>query len=331
MKCFLITQILLIFHNCAFDIGNSFESEKKTGFAESQGSSAHNKPVTETEQYHAAYDRALSLWPVPYMELAIETSFGNAQIIASGPDKAPPVVLLHGMNASSTMWYPNIGELSKNHKVYAIDNLTEPGKSEMNRKVNYMEEVINWYIEILDKLEIHEFTLIGASKGGWLAVNLALHLQNRVERLILLSPLQTFSRIPPGTKVLSAISYALNPKRHRLDNVLKSMSIDVSRMDTLYVDQFHLGSKIADPALLLKNFTPFTRKELITLKMPVLVLIGDKDIINKKSAVEKANEYIPQAETWIIRDAGHFLSMDQSEVTNDRIVNFLNSKDVTTK
>jgi pimeloyl-ACP methyl ester carboxylesterase len=280
----------------------------------------------EREQYLRAYNRALSLWPVPYREINVETVFGKAHIIASGPENAPPIVLLHGMNASSTMWYPNIEELSRDYTVYAIDNLTEPGKSEMIRKVGNIKDMVSWYAEILDKLQIQQFTLIGASKGGWLAVNLALHLQDRVKKLILLSPLQTFSFVSPGTKILSAIKYAMNPNRHNLGDVLNTMSTNVPQINTLYIDQFYLGTKISDPVKLLKNFVPYTRKALRKLKMPVLVLIGDEDIINKKSVVLKASHFIPQVEISVVPHAGHFLSMDQTKITDGRIMDFINSE-----
>ena len=317
----LMAMVILTISNCKYDISNSYDTDS-SGLTTTKYNEAI--PPSEIEQYFKAYDKTLTLWPVPYRELIIETGFGNAHVISSGSDNAPPMVLLHGMNASSTMWYPNIGELSKDHKVYAIDNLTEPGKSEMTRQMNNVDDLIKWYVEIVDKLGIEDFTLIGASKGGWLAVKLALSLQNRVKKLILLSPLQTFSPIPPGTKVLSAISYGLNPNPQRLRNALNSMSTHVSEIDKLYIDQFHLGSLIADPANLLVGFIPFSRKELRKLKMPVLVLIGDQDIINNKAVIEIANEFIPHAETWIIPDAGHFLSMDQTEITNFRILDFLN-------
>lgn len=333
MKFLLIVLFFLTFFNCTNDISNSFEHKKKTGSNEGIYPMDYSEETrsSELEQYYMAYDRVLSLWPVPYNELTIPTSYGSAHVITSGPENAPPIVLLHGMNSSSTMWYPNIGELSKDHKVYAIDNLTEPGKSIMSRKVNNREDLIDWYIELLDTLEINNFTLIGASKGGWLAVKLALYFQDSVDKLILLSPLQTFGHIPPGTKILSAIRYALNPNRQRLSDVLESMSANVTRLDTLYIDQFYRGTKIAGSTGMLMNFSPFGRKELKTLKMPVLVLIGDQDIINKKSVIEKANEYIPNAETWIIKDAGHFLTVDQSEIINSRIINFLNEQEVTSK
>ena len=60
------------------------------------------------------------------------------------------------------------------------------------------------------------------------------------------------------------------------------------------------------------------------MKIPVLVLIGDRDIVNDAKAIERAHEYIPEVETAVISDAGHFLSIDQSAVVNQKILNFLN-------
>jgi pimeloyl-ACP methyl ester carboxylesterase len=60
--------------------------------------------------------------------------------------------------------------------------------------------------------------------------------------------------------------------------------------------------------------------------MPVLVLIGDQDIINKKSVLIKASHYIPQIEISIVPNAGHFLSMDQTKITDGRIMDFINSE-----
>jgi pimeloyl-ACP methyl ester carboxylesterase len=56
-----------------------------------------------------------------------------------------------------------------------------------------------------------------------------------------------------------------------------------------------------------------------------MLLIGDQDIINKKKVVKKARKIIPQTESEIIENAGHFLSMDQSEVINSKIIDFLKS------
>ena len=55
-----------------------------------------------------SYEAIMDQWPVPHEELTITTSFGETHIIASGPENAPPVVLLHALLASATSWYLNL-------------------------------------------------------------------------------------------------------------------------------------------------------------------------------------------------------------------------------
>jgi len=57
--------------------------------------SAFKTPEGEAA-FLAAYNAAMKLWPVPYDEMDIPTPFGMTHVIAGGPRKAPPVVLLHG-------------------------------------------------------------------------------------------------------------------------------------------------------------------------------------------------------------------------------------------
>jgi len=283
------------------------------------------KARPEDREYYKAYNKALTLWKIPFQEINVSTSFGNAHVIVSGPENGDPVVLLHGMNASSTMWYPNIRALSQIHRVYAIDNLTESGKSQMDKEIKNLEEVINWYFEIFDQLHLDSFSLIGASKGGWMAVNIALHQKSRIKHLILLSPLQTFMRIPPGAEISFAISYALHPKLKYLRNALKTMSVNVDAIEQAYLDQYYIATKNAINTKLLLQITLFNDNEINTLNMPVLVMIGDQDIINNEKSIEKAKELLPQIQTYIIKNAGHFLSMDQSDLVNKKILGFLNS------
>lgn len=277
----------------------------------------------EDHEYYEAYNKTLTLWKTPFHELYIKTSFGNAHIIVSGHKDDEPVVLLHGMNASSTMWYPNIKALSQNHRVYAIDYLLEPGKSQINGKVKDMGEILNWYNEIFDHLKLKKFSLIGASRGGWMAIDIALQQKSRIKNLILLSPAQTFTWIHPGSKMLSNITYTLAPKRKHLRGVLETMSVNVDNIEKVYIDQYFIATQNATNSKFILQMTPYSDDELKSLTMPVLLLIGDHDIINKEKSVEKAKELMPYSETGIIKNAGHFLSFDQSDTINKRILDFL--------
>ena len=68
---------------------------------------------------------------------------------------------------------------------------------------------------------------------------------------------------------------------------------------------------------------PFSKDELKKIKVPVLVLRGDKDIINSESGDKKANEMLQNYKGEVILNAGHFLTIDQKEIVNKKVIAFL--------
>jgi pimeloyl-ACP methyl ester carboxylesterase len=71
------------------------------------------------------------------------------------------------------------------------------------------------------------------------------------------------------------------------------------------------------------KMTPFSNEKLRLISNPVLILIGDRDVINGDDSVERAKEYLPSSKAKTIKDAGHFLSIDQSKIVNDAMIDFL--------
>ena len=144
-------------------------------------------------RYEASYDAALELWPVPFESLVVPTRLGTTHVIASGQPDAPPLVLLHMAAVSSTMWFPNVAALSRTYRVYAVDTLGDLGKSVPSRPRGNRSASAEWLLDALDALGVSEANLAGASYGGWLALNLALHAPERVRRLALLAPAGSFA------------------------------------------------------------------------------------------------------------------------------------------
>jgi len=283
--------------------------------------------ITETsalnEAYYKAYDETLGLWGVSFEELYIPTTNGIAHVIVSGPQNGEPVVLLHGMNASSTMWYPNIEALSENHRVFAIDLLLEPGKSYLYDDIKSVEKLIDWYEEILFVLELDGFHVIGASRGGWLAVNFALSNQKKIKSLILLSPAQTFTWIRPSRGLFKNIATLFSSKEKQIAQSMESLSENAAKISDVYLKQYKLGLEKDSQNKFMVNMRPFSNEELQSLAMPVLVLIGDDDMINEEKTVEIANT-IPKGKGEVIQNAGHFLTIDRAEIVNEKMIAFLN-------
>lgn len=276
-------------------------------------------------EYINAYNKTLSLFELPIEEKDVQTQFGNAHILICGKPDNPPLVLLHGMNASSTMWYPNMKKLAENYRVYAIDFLLEPGKSTCNSKRLNKEQIASWYDEVFSKLGLQSFYLVGWSRGGWLAMAIALNKPEKIKKLVLLSPAQTFTWIPPNSVILSNITYSISPDKEKLGQILSGLSVRSVKISKVYFDQYYLGTEKENISSYILEMTPYSRKSVETLKMPILLLIGDEDIINNQRCLNKAERWLPHIQTRTVTNAGHFLSFDQPDTMNILIRNFLGS------
>jgi pimeloyl-ACP methyl ester carboxylesterase len=279
---------------------------------------------TEKQAYINSYDKALKLWDTPYTEENIQTSFGTAHVIIAGPKNGKDLVMLHGMDASSTMWYPNIKALAKNHRIYAIDFLMEPGKSNLTAKPLSSDEIVIWYNEIFNHYKLKKFDIVGASRGGWIATLLATQKGNTIDKIVLLSPAQTFKFIDKVRKTSTALMLKLFPSEKKFGKTLKTFSTHPEKISPIYKRQFYLANKYAKSNSSMLKMMPFSDDELRSINNPVLVLIGDHDVINADESLERAQKYLPNCKTKMITDAGHFLSIDQYKVVNNAVVDFLN-------
>ena len=278
------------------------------------------------QKYITSYNNTMKLWPVSYEEKDINTSFGTAHVIISGPTSGEPLVLLHGMDASSTMWYPNIGDYAKKYRVYTIDYLMEPGKSVSKGDKLNTDEIISWYDQVFNNLGLEQFNLVGMSRGGWMATHYTLHSKDRIKKLILLAPVQTFNNIEVDTKTMTAANFKFFPNRNNLKKAVNALSRRPEKIAPAFKEQMYLGVKNTKSNFDMLQMTPFSKKELESLTLPVLVLVGDHDILNNSNIVEKAGKILPKINAAVIEDAGHFLTIDQKDEVDRRIIEFLDTK-----
>ena len=124
--------------------------------------SIFRSPEGETHSY-AAYDAVLAHWPVPYEEQDLLTQFGHTHIIASGPDGAKPVILMHGQDSSAASWIYNISDLSRAFRIYAVDTIGDMGKSKPARLPINREDYALWVLDVLDQLKLEKANLVGLS------------------------------------------------------------------------------------------------------------------------------------------------------------------------
>ncbi len=279
-------------------------------------------PAAEAE-FMAVYDAALAAWPVPYTELEVPTHFGATHVMVCGPEAAPPLVLIHAAGTSSLIWRRNIAALSERYRTYLIDIVDEANKSRCEAAMTSRSDSVDWVGEVLGGLKLGQVHLGGLSRGGWLALNFALAMPDRVKSLALLAPAASLAKFRLAF-FINFLGPAILRSRRLVYRTFRWLSVQGERFDK-YVPELMF--------LAVKHFqypkggiypSVFSDDELRRLAAPCLLLIGDQErIYDPKLAMERGRQLIPNLRSAWIPGAGHLALMEKPELVNEHLLKFL--------
>lgn len=275
--------------------------------------------------FMASYDAALAQVHVPYTVLRVPTQFGSTHVIASGPDNGPPLVLLHAQGTSSTVWVRNVAALSQTYRTYLVDRPGDANKSLSSAPIGSRADGAQWLSEVFDGLGIDRAHLGGLSYGGWLALAFALAAPARINSLVLLAPAASFARLSLSffTNFLGAMLF---PTRARVQNVFRWLSGNEQVVDERLAEQMFLGVRHFQFPKGGTYPSVFTDAELQQMRLPTLLLVGDREVIyDPRRVVSRAKRLIPGIQAELVPNAGHVLNMDQPDLVNQRVLEFLGS------
>jgi len=272
----------------------------------------------------------MELWVFPCEETEIPTRFGMTHVVSSGPKDAPPLVLLHGYFATLTMWSPNIADFSKDYRVYAIDVMGQPGKSvpDPSEPIRDAADFAAWLSETLDGLNLDLILLVGMSYGGWLALNLALAAPARIRKLALLSPAASFQPLVKQF-MLRGMLMGFFPTRLTVNSCFGWMGFKDSPDDPLarcILDLAYLGMKHFRLPPETMRIMPgvFSDDELRALRVPVLLLIGDREVIyDPAKALARARALLPNFGGELVPHCNHDMCFSQHRIVDARVLDFL--------
>ena len=252
-------------------------------------------------------------------------------VVVSGPKDAPPLVLLHGYWATSTMWSPNIADFSKDYRVYAIDVMGQPSKSIPDEPIRNAADYAAWLTATLDGLHLDRVSLVGMSYGGWLALNYAVAAPERVQKLVLLSPGGGFL---PMVKQFSlrGMLMVLFPTRFTVNSFMRWLGFNDSPGETdarRVLELMYLGLKHfrVPPETLRVMPTVFSDDQLRAMRVPTLLLMGDHEVIcDPATALARARRLIPDVQGELVPRSSHDMCFSQHRIVDARVLDFLNDK-----
>ena len=255
----------------------------------------------------------------------------------------PPVVLLHGLGATSASMLPTLQALAVDHRVIAVDlpGFGETGKPVRHHHARYQAA---WLLAVLDELGIERAHLVGNSMGGRLAIEVALRAPARVDRIVAFAPAVAFRKPPP----LSALARVLRPELAALVPVglphawlvrgLRACFAQPERLaDSWYhsaIDEFRriyatprgrvaLFSAARQIYLDVPHGEQGFWTRLRRLSRPALFVWGALDPLVPVGFARHVAEAVPAATSVIFDDCGHIPQFELPERTHQVVREFL--------
>jgi len=240
---------------------------------------------------------ALKSWPAPRDEARVPTPEGETFVLVSGPESAPPLVLLHGSGSTSAEWAPRIPALIERFRVYAVDVIGEPGMSAETRPPLGSDRYARWLDAVLDHFGVSRAAFLTSSFGGWLALDYATRRPERVAALALRCPIG----LGPMKKgfVVKAVVLSLLGERGRR----KSVAGTVGEPETSPIVEHQLLVS-ANYRYRTGPFPVFGDAALRRLTMPVYAVAGSEDAM-VDSATTKRRLEAAGAVVDLVPGAGH--------------------------
>lgn len=268
------------------------------------------------------YAEKLTQWPVPCQETYIDTRAGITHLLVSGPEDGFPLLLLPGLSVTALMWLPNIAALSRRYRCYAVDVIGDYGRSTPAKPrwgIRTGRGYTNWLLDLLDGLGIRQTHLLGASHGGYIAMNLAAGAPHRVARLALLAPSGltiTLRQVLP-----KIFRYLLFPTQANREQLIDWFIGDDPAVNAAFYDQMWWGLQgrpsVAVPIL-------YPARKLKSITAPTLLLLGEGDpAVPYQNARRRAEKFISRAQTTVLPGVSHVLNYQAGGAVEQAVLEFL--------
>jgi pimeloyl-ACP methyl ester carboxylesterase len=255
---------------------------------------------------------------------------GGIHIYYDERGSGTPLLLVHGFPLDNRIWKVQLDSLSSTCRVIAPD-LRGFGQSGATGPLS-LETIADDLHELMTKLKALPCVLGGLSMGGYIAQALAKRYPADLKGLILIdtkseadTPEQKEGRVKMAELARSqgakAVADQMFPK------MIASAADAESRRPGLVKDLRQIMEScpretIAHAVLAMKDREDY-RAFLPTVKVPVLVIVGDQDVISPPAVGQAMVNSAARGQLALIRGAGHLSPMEQPEQVNQAIREWL--------
>ena len=249
--------------------------------------------------------------------------------------KGTPLTVIAGLGYSRWMWHKMLPGLAENFQVLSYDN-RGVGESDKPAGPYNAQLLADDLVGLLQVLGIEQTAVFGHSMGGFVAQAFALAYPEKVSHLILSAT--NFggpNHVPVTPEAMAVLTDTSSDPLTRLRNgILVSCANGFAERQPAIIEEWlnYRAAHPIDPAgyqaqmgvglSLISEEACFEHK-LSAISAPTLILSGAEDKVVPPANVDLLAQKIPQAETAVIEQAGHFFPFEQPETAVAIVTRFL--------
>ena len=210
---------------------------------------------------------------------------------------AAPVVLVHGLSASSSWWKQVAPELERGREVHTL---------ELPKRLT-LEDAAEWLAARLRDRDLERVDLVGHSMGGLICARLAADRPELVARLVLIAP----AGVSPGSR-LGHVLPLLHALRRSSPRLLPHLARDAVRAGPRTL--WRAAGQVLEADV---------RAHLESIAAPTLVVWGGRDRLLPPALGEIFRAEIPDARLVVLEHAGHVPMFDAPAELTRELADFL--------
>jgi len=234
----------------------------------------------------------------------------------------PPLLLIHGLGSSSEDWSLVVNELTRAHRVYAID-LLGWGGSDKPRDGDYSIAAQTELVRnFLDAIRVPRADVGGVSMGGWVALRLAALHPERVQRLVLID--SAGLDFPTTLNESSFAPTTMDEARH----LLWLQSDEFTKLPDFVVADFLRRARREGWILRASMRAMLTRRDVMDGKlqrvtMPTLIVWGANDRLAPPALAARFHQQLPQSRVVMVPGCGHLAAIECRATVMPVVTRFL--------